>query len=197
MAEPVYGFSHPDAKSLLRQLGEPGDQQAIPRRQPLIRASGVWMFESSGSITAASGDTPGTGTGNVQWLNPSSGDIEDWQPNGSVITRTVYNEFVTTILTGTRFRGVLDNFGTTWVSSFAGVGATVRFSLDNALTTAEASNAATVDDAQSAYDNESITVYNMLTSTASTYLFEGDSGDFGLCTLREDGNWWIVNMECP
>jgi len=193
----VYGFEHADAKALLRTLGQPGDNQSLSRRVPMSRASGVWIMEATTAITDASGTTPGSGTAKLKWLNPSTGLIEDWKPNTVIVTQTIYT-LTAGMPAGQIAECTQDNFGTIWMGGgSAGIGTTVRFSLDNALTTAEASNAATVDDAASAWDNESITVYNCLTSTASTYLFEGDSGDFGLCVLREDGNWWIVNMECP
>ena len=79
-----------------------------------------------------------------------------------------------------------------------GTGATlVRFVLDAALTTAQASKAASIEDTTSSRDTQAITVYNPETSAAGTYMFEGDVGDAGLCSLREDGNWWIVQLECP
>ena len=78
----------------------------------------------------------------------------------------------------------------------------VRFTLDSALTTTQASKAATVA-AGEQYgpgrdaDDLSITVHNLLTKTASVYLFEGDSGDAGLAFWDSDQNYRIIQMECP
>lgn len=76
-----------------------------------------------------------------------------------------------------------------------------RFTLDSTLTTATQSVAATI---QSQYgrgtdhSSTSITVYNLLTHTAGTYVFEGGSGDAGLAFYDEDNDkWYIVQMECP
>jgi len=190
-----FGFNQADTNSILQLIDKTGDQQFAARRLPLVRSAGVWMMEATTAITDASGSTPGSGTAKLKWLNPETSLLEDWKPNAVIVTQTIYT-MAAGMPIGQIRECTQDNFGTIWKGG-EDIGTTVRFSLDNALTTAEASNAATVADTTSSWDTESITVYNMLTSTASTYLFEGDSGDFGLCVLREDGNWWIVNMECP
>ena len=75
-----------------------------------------------------------------------------------------------------------------------------RFTLSNALTTSEASNAAVITNQYGpGRDNTtSITVHNLLTHAAGVYLFYGDSGDAGLARWRGDGtNYIIVQLECP
>jgi len=75
-----------------------------------------------------------------------------------------------------------------------------RFTLDAALATSDASKAATIQ-TQWGYGTDhstSITVNNLETSTASTYVFEGDSGDAGIAIYSGSGStWYIIQMECP
>lgn len=76
-----------------------------------------------------------------------------------------------------------------------------RFTLDAALATTDESKAATIQQ-QFGYGTDhastSITVYNFLTHTANTYLYEGDSGDAGRAFYDPGGGkWYIDEMECP
>jgi len=81
----------------------------------------------------------------------------------------------------------------------------VKFSLDAALTTAESFELATIEDQYGPGKDHptgtAIKVWNMEVSTASTYLFEGDSGDFGLALFHRDNGtnleFVIIQMECP
>jgi len=76
-----------------------------------------------------------------------------------------------------------------------------RFTLNAALAVTDVSKAATIvtqygDGLQ--HQSTSITVYNLLTHTAGSYVFEGDSGDAGIAAFdKASGNWYILQMECP
>jgi len=75
-----------------------------------------------------------------------------------------------------------------------------RFTLDAALATSDASKAATITTQYgegTSHSTTAITVHNLLTHTAGTYVFEGDSGDAGLAYFNSSGNWVIIQMECP
>ena len=75
-----------------------------------------------------------------------------------------------------------------------------RFTLGAALATTDATKSATI---QTQYGpgadhaSTSITVRNLLTHTAGTYVFEGDSGDAGLALYDTGTTWNIIQMECP
>ena len=75
-----------------------------------------------------------------------------------------------------------------------------NFILEDELTREDADQDATIESQWGlGIDNEEeITVHNMGTSEALTYLFSGDSGDKGLAAWRGDGaNYVIIQMECP
>lgn len=77
----------------------------------------------------------------------------------------------------------------------------VRFTLDVALTTADASQTATITDQYGpGVDNTTasggITVHNLLTSAAGTYMFEGNVGDAGLAMWDEGTDYRIIQIEC-
>jgi hypothetical protein len=78
----------------------------------------------------------------------------------------------------------------------------VRFTLSAALATSDASKTATITNqygfgCDGSTSAAAITVHNLLTSTASTYVFEGDSGDAGLAMWDSGTNYRIIQMECP
>lgn len=78
----------------------------------------------------------------------------------------------------------------------------VRFTLDNALTTAEASESATITNqfgrGRNADTGTTITVHNLETNSAGVYVFEGDSGDAGWAYWGGNGNdYYILMIECP
>jgi len=74
-----------------------------------------------------------------------------------------------------------------------------RFTLDEALATTDADCEATITAQYGPGDDHAttdITLYNIAAS--SDYIFEGDSGDAGLCLWdHKNAKWWIVQMECP
>jgi hypothetical protein len=75
-----------------------------------------------------------------------------------------------------------------------------RFTLDAALATTDANKAATIQSqwGTGTDHSTSITVNNLLTHTAGTYVFEGDSGDAGIAIYSGSGStWYIIQMECP
>lgn len=76
-----------------------------------------------------------------------------------------------------------------------------RFTLNSNLGTSNASIAATITH-QYGYGREhastSVSVYNLLTHTAGTYAFAGDSGDAGYAYYDPGTQHWIIiQMECP
>ena len=77
----------------------------------------------------------------------------------------------------------------------------VRFTLNGALTTSEASKAATITDqygpGSSADTATAITAHNTLTSTGGVYIFEGNSGDAGLAMWDSGTDYVIIQLECP
>lgn len=77
----------------------------------------------------------------------------------------------------------------------------VRFTLNAVLATTEASETATITHqygpGMKADTGASITVHNLLTHTAGTYTFEGDSGDAGWARWHKATDYIIINMECP
>lgn len=76
----------------------------------------------------------------------------------------------------------------------------VRFTLDAALATSDASKAATITNQYGPgvdATSTAITVHNLLTSTAATYVFSGASGAAGLAMWDADQNYRIIQMECP
>jgi hypothetical protein len=75
----------------------------------------------------------------------------------------------------------------------------IRFALSAALSATEASKSASVQHYWQGDDpGANVTVYNLPTHAAGTYVFHGDAGDIGYAAWDErDGKYWIVQMECP
>lgn len=76
----------------------------------------------------------------------------------------------------------------------------VRFTLDVALATTDASQPATITDQYGPGSDNSdtaITAHNLLTSTAGTFVFEGDVGDAGLAMRDTGQDYRIIQIECP
>lgn len=79
----------------------------------------------------------------------------------------------------------------------------VRFTLAAALATTDASKTATITHqfgfgVASTYTGAAaITVHNLETHTAGTYVFFGSSGDAGYAFLDVDDDYRIIQMECP
>lgn len=76
-----------------------------------------------------------------------------------------------------------------------------RFTLDAALTTAQATKAATITHQYGpglTHTTTAITVQNFLTKTAGTYEYHGASGAAGKAFYNPaDKTWHIFDMECP
>lgn len=78
----------------------------------------------------------------------------------------------------------------------------VDFTLSAALTTSQASKTATVQTQYGAGTAHptgaaAITVHNLREHTAATYVFEGDSGDYGRAAWYSGTDFLILNLECP
>jgi len=76
-----------------------------------------------------------------------------------------------------------------------------RFTLDSALTTAQATKSATITN-QYGYGidhaSTSITVQNFLTATAGVYEYHGASGAAGKAFYdRVEKKWHIFDLQCP
>lgn len=80
---------------------------------------------------------------------------------------------------------------------------TIEFALSAAMTTSDATKTATIQSQDGiGLDNPNtgsgaITVHNVREHTASTYIFEGDSGDRGVASWLYGNEYKIENMECP
>lgn len=162
----------------------------------------VYLGKVDGSgLTARSGTTPGTGTVTLYEIassvltarqNADSTDVDVTVYNLSdrPVPASTYTLLLKEMLTGNLY--VSDTLATFHKLL-------VRFTLDSALSATDASKAATITDQYSVgVDNSTaITVHNLLTSTASTYLFAGDSGDAGLAIWDTGTNYRIIQLECP
>lgn len=205
----IYGFDEQTATTLkaiansraINPHGKAGTRSANLRAFG-GGAVGAWQMEATTAITAASGDTAGSGTAKILYLN--SGDLDPYEPGSSPMTATVYNAHRIPLASGDRFMGIRTLDGVLWVAAWSVVEykPLVRFTLAAAMTTSEASKSATITAQYGpGQDNTTsaggITVHNMLTSTGGVYLFEGDSGDAGLAQWDSGTNYRIVNMECP
>lgn len=78
----------------------------------------------------------------------------------------------------------------------------VRFTLSAALATSDASKSATIASqygfgCDGTTSSGGITVHNLLTATAATYVFSGASGAAGLAMWDSGQNYRIIQMECP
>jgi hypothetical protein len=92
------------------------------------------------------------------------------------------------------------SYGEWWISAVNPLKLLCRFTLGAALATSDASKSATITNQYGPgkdHSSTSITVHNLLTHTAGTYVFEGDSGDAGLAYYDIGSNWRILQMECP
>ncbi len=74
----------------------------------------------------------------------------------------------------------------------------VRFILDTALTTTQQTQSAliTAQYGVGPLGSTAITVVNLLTATANTYVFSGSSGDAGYGYWTGGTNYYILQMEC-
>lgn len=94
----------------------------------------------------------------------------------------------------------VNSSGRLWLNEDLNLKRRCRFTLDSALTTADASVAATITSQRgpgTEHPDTAITVHNLETSSAGTYVFEGDSGDAGWAEWDSETDWDIENMECP
>lgn len=89
---------------------------------------------------------------------------------------------------------------TVWMGAAASLGIKplIRFTLGGALTINDASVSGT---AQSHYGQgvdgpTSVTLYNLETASAGTYVFAGDSGDAGWAIFDQGSSYMIIQLEC-
>jgi len=209
---PVFGFENENVARTLRQAVDGGTlRQNNPQAQllqPRIGSSRFFMATAKTTITAATLGTIGTdytaGTGDAYLIAlDSSTDLIGYLYNNDsdYVTKTVYNYHDQAIAIDNQvvFPITQDRLGKFWVSNLPQYKALCRFTLDAALATTDASKTAV---AQSQYGTgygglTNITVYNLLTAVAGTYVFEGASGAAGLAYLDSGTDWRIIQMECP
>lgn len=204
----LYGFNQQDA-AILSQ---------IARSHPLSPSSGAiltgaalpgggvgaWVLETTGTITAASYSTnitPGSGTAKLKRMGSTY--LEDHQTDGSaVVSRTIKSLWPFAVPSGFLLLGVRTLDGTLWASEWLDrPHLFCRFTAGAAFTTSSGSVSGTITNYYGFGKNHassSATFANLLSHAASTYVFEGDSGDAGYAYYSGSGTTWqIVQMECP
>lgn len=151
-----------------------------------------------GAIDAGSGDTPGSGTVALEWFDVNGvSDLEYiTDASNTIAVRNMHGE----IPDETRVLVQQDTAGVFWVQH--GLKPLVRFTLAASLATTDASKSATISN-QYGFGSPSpltgsgeITVHNLLTSTASTYVFSGASGKAGLAMWDSGEDYRIIQMQC-
>lgn len=187
-----FGFNQADTNSILELIDKTGDQQIASRRSPLVRSSGVWMMEATTAITAATTTIPGTGTAKLKWRNLDTGTFEDWEPNGVIVTQTVYTMTVP-VASGWLFQGIQDNFGTIYVDRI--LNATEYTGLIN-----DASGFAAID-ATTAMDGlEAVNGLAAETALATVHNVHGWPGDDNAEARArwsgEQQRWELVMVDC-
>lgn len=203
MADEIVGFERVDAEILLGvakavQGGsiKLGGGISAALKKPL-GGSGPWMMQATSSISAASGTTFGTGTAKIIKAGASSVSAHTGG-SGSNMELTVYNLNAVSISASWYFMATVSADGALWVTHLWGAQPLVRFTLSAALATTDASISATITDqyGPGIEAGTSITVHNLLTSTAGTYVFEGSVGAAGLAMWDQGTDYRIIQIEC-
>ena len=148
--------------------------------------SSTFFMEATSTITRPSSPTePGSGTAKMKYRNPSTGFIEDYKPNGSVISATVYSMSVS-IPNGELFEARSDV--DYWVSKR--LAATVYKGLTNGSFTSGSSSFAMDNlEAVNGFKKESslATVYN-------TYRWSGDTNVLAEAEWNDQRQRWEGTM---
>jgi len=160
---------------------------------------------SIAGTTAALAD-PASGTLNVYKFTSTGATTDQAGTVDTTRDETVYNLSTVARTTDEFTVAVRDYESGKWMA-VAGSGGSggykqlCRFTLDAALAADSGASAAALLTAQygdgTAHSTGAITVYNMLTSATSTYLFSGTSGKAGMAFYDSGTNWRIIQMECP
>lgn len=200
-----YSLGRPAIRQLRRLVRE-SMFSADPARQTMpplgTPAHAVYIAKTGASgIAAASGTTPGSGTVTLQQIT-SGGVLADLKDgSGTSVTETAYNISPMAIAESAYVQLTQELVSGALIVAAGGARKLYcRFTLDAALATTDASKAGTIVTQYGpggSHTTTSITVYNLLTHTAGTYVFEGDSGDAGYAFWDSGTSWRIMQMECP
>lgn len=196
----AYGFSDAKtAKALAAMVG--GDEYTPTNRKP----TAVYFYpcEIKEVISAWNGASfPNKGKAQRVNLNTTGWSNVSSITGNTLPEITVHNLMKIDLEIGME---VIANFqGGKWCigQGINEVRSLVRFTLNSALTTSDASQTATITNQYGpGVDNTTasggITVHNLETSSAGTFVFEGNSGDAGLAMWDETTNYRIIQIECP
>lgn len=175
-----------------------------PQRKPKWQTHGAEFGKPTASIaaTTAGSTVMSHGACTVWTFTNSTGDsiaattetIEAYNPSTTAVTTDLvqFNRHIRT--------------GLPIVVTGGGAAATstdhkplIRFTLSAALTTTEASESAVITNQYGTGLTNSataITVHNLLTSLANTYVFSGSTGYAGLAIWDSSNNYRIIQMQC-
>lgn len=194
----AYAFSQrATAEALARSVG-PTDLE-LPNAGV---TAGMFIVKLKFAITAYNPSTGAPQTDAQLLTNTTNGGFVDTSENGVKQKEVkVYNIFTHSFPADSmHICGRLD--GRLFIIHPFSYRTLVRFTLDFALTTSDSVQTATLTDQYGmGVDNDTSAgaalVYNMETSSAGTYLFEGNSGDAGLAIWDKDNQYRIIQIECP
>lgn len=193
----VYGFKD---KSTAERLARPGDQGGIGYPNSPATAQTITV-ELSGTLTAYS-DTaapPSVDAQIVSYGTTGLSTTSNWTDT-ELPTVKVYNSLGAEFSSGDHVICCKMD-GRFFVVIGLHYKSLVRFTLDAALTTSDASQTATITDQYGpGLDNTTtsggIIVHNMETSAAGTYMFEGNLNDAGLAMWDQGTDYRIIQIEC-
>jgi hypothetical protein len=210
MAEQLYGLTGGDVQTLREivaayragSLGRP----TYPGRTPLGERSNVIFGVADAAIAGTSDDLsdPYCGTLNVYKFTSTGATTDQAGTTDSGRDETVYNLSTVSRTTDEYTTCVRDYESGKWIAvgGSGGIGykKLCRFTLDAAMATSNPTGSGLLT-AQygdgTAHSTGAISLDNLLTKTASTYLFSGTSGAAGLGYYTTGTNWRIIQMECP
>ena len=194
----AYAFSERStAEALARSVGPTG--VSLPDSGPTANMFVVKLIYGLTAYNPAAGGAPWTDA-QILTDTPNNGFVDTSEKGLKQKTVKVYNVFETEFDADTmHICGRLD--GRLFIISPFYYKSLVRFTLDAALTTADASQTATITDQYGpGVDNTTasggIIVHNMETSAAGTYMFEGNLNDAGLAMWDQGTDYRIIQIEC-
>lgn len=215
MAKSIYGFSDQRTPEILKSMISNGLSAA---RTPVeiyptakVMFNKIWWATAKAEISAATQGDVATGTftcasGQVYILelNRTTGKFDYvTTSDGTKVERKLWNPHDSKIKVSTKivFPIYEDRYSNYWPTGPLIYKPWCRFTLDSALTTSDVYKDATIEEQWGyGFDHPSvdINVYNFKIHTPSTYMFTGDSGDYGYASYDpQNDKWWINPMECP
>lgn len=182
----------------------------LQRQLLRVRPSAQWMELFTGKTTT-SADLPTYPTAGCQFVV----QVENWgfdETVGScptltttahtskfVLARTIDGSLLAENTRVFGFRIAGQGARRHWIMPVATFKPEVRFTLDAVLATSDASKSATITDQYgpgTANPTLAITVHNLLTDTAGSYLFSGPSAAAGLAFHDSGQNYRIHQLQC-